>query len=102
MRNAYMKGKDELAWGAWPNRLVLKLSLQSGNKTNDLLKSGPAKAGPAGLATLPQHCNKESLRSSQKLSGVKYYVIHVIIMSLDYKTQCWFAIMLCLGFASPD
>ena len=37
----------------WPNRLVLRLSLQSGHETNDPLKSGPAKAGPAGPATPP-------------------------------------------------
>ena len=48
-----MQGKGELVWDTWPNRLVLRLSLQSGNKTNDPLKSGPAKAGPAGLATPP-------------------------------------------------
>ena len=34
----------------WTNRLVLRLSLQSGS---DPLKSGPAKAGPAGPVTLP-------------------------------------------------
>ena len=32
---------------------VLTLSLQSRNKTNASLKSGPAKAGPAGPATPP-------------------------------------------------
>ena len=40
-------------WDTWPNRLVCRLSLQSGNETNDLLKSGPAKAGPAGPAMAP-------------------------------------------------
>ena len=53
MRNTYMQGKGELAWDTWPIRFVLKLSLQSENETNDLLKSGPALAGPAGLATPP-------------------------------------------------
>ena len=52
-RNTYTQGKGELAWDTWPIRLVLKLSLQSGNETNDPLKSGPALAGPAGLATPP-------------------------------------------------
>ena len=33
--------------------LVLRPSLQSGYETNDPLKSGPAKAGPAGPATPP-------------------------------------------------
>ena len=47
MRNMYTQGKGELAWGTWPNRLVLRPSLQSENETNDPLKSGPAKAGPA-------------------------------------------------------
>ena len=49
-RNAYTQGKDELAWDAWPNRLVLRLS---GNETNNPLKSGPATAGPAGPAMPP-------------------------------------------------
>ena len=48
-----MQGKGELAWDTWPNRLVLRLSLQS---ENDPLKSGPALAGPAGPATLPLSC----------------------------------------------
>ena len=48
-----MQGKGELAWDTWPIRLVLKLSLQSGNETNNPLKSGPALAGPAGPATPP-------------------------------------------------
>ena len=52
-RNTYTQGKGEFAWDTWPNRLVLKLSLQSENETNDLLKSGPALAGPAGSATPP-------------------------------------------------
>ena len=46
-RNAYTQGKGELAWDTWPNRLVLRLSLQSTVETNDPLKSGPAKVGPA-------------------------------------------------------
>ena len=33
---------------------ILRLSLQSGNETNNPLKSGPALAGPAGPATPPQ------------------------------------------------
>ena len=33
--------------------LACRPSLQSGNETNDLLKSGPALAGPAGPATPP-------------------------------------------------
>ena len=45
--------KSELAWNIWPNRLVLRRSLHSENETNDLLKSGPALAGPAGPATPP-------------------------------------------------
>ena len=53
MRNTYMQGKGELAWDTWSNRLVLRLSLQSRNETNDPLKSGQAKAGPAGPATPP-------------------------------------------------
>ena len=52
-RNTYTQGKGELEWDTWPIRLVLKLSLQSENETNDPLKSGPALAGPAGLATPP-------------------------------------------------
>ena len=50
---AVTHGKGELAWDTWPNRLVLRPSLQSGHETNDQLKSGPAKAGPAELATPP-------------------------------------------------
>ena len=50
---SYTQGKGELAWDSWPNRLVLRLSLQSKNETNDPLKSGPALAGPAGPATPP-------------------------------------------------
>ena len=34
-------------------RVVLRLSLQSEDETNDLLKSGPALAGPAGPPTPP-------------------------------------------------
>ena len=34
-------GKGKLAWDTWPNCLVLRLSLQSENETNDPLKSGP-------------------------------------------------------------
>ena len=52
-RNAYTQDKGELVWDTWPNRLVLRLSLQSENETNDPLKSGLAKAGPARLATPP-------------------------------------------------
>ena len=47
------QGRGELAWDTSLNRLVLRLSLQSENETNDPLKSGPALAGPAGLATPP-------------------------------------------------
>ena len=53
MRNAYTQGKCQLAWDNWPNYLVLRLSLQSANETNNPLKSGLAKAGPAGPATPP-------------------------------------------------
>ena len=49
----HAQGKGELALDTWPNRLVLRLSLQSENETNVLLKSGPALAGPAGPATPP-------------------------------------------------
>ena len=52
-RNAYTLGKGELAWDTWPNHLVGRQSLQSGNETNDPLKSGPALARPAGPATPP-------------------------------------------------
>ena len=52
-RNTYTQGKGEPAWDTWPIRLVLKLSLQSENETNDPLKGGPALAGPAGPATPP-------------------------------------------------
>ena len=55
-----MQGKGELAWDTWPNRLILRLSLQSENETNDPLKSGQAKAGPAGPATPPLHIDKAS------------------------------------------
>ena len=48
-----MLGKGKLAWDTWPNHLVGRPSLQSGNETNDLLKSGPALAGPARPATPP-------------------------------------------------
>ena len=41
----------------WPNHLVGRPSLQSGNETNALLKSGPALAGPAGPATPPLYYN---------------------------------------------
>ena len=51
-RNTYTPGKGELAWDTWPNCLVLRLVLQSGNETKTL-KSGLAKAGPAGLVMLP-------------------------------------------------
>ena len=38
-------------------RVVLRLSLQSEDETNDPLKSGPALAGPAGPPTPPlQSC----------------------------------------------
>ena len=46
-RNTYTQGKSELAWDTWPIHLVLKLSLQSENETNDPLKRGPALAGLA-------------------------------------------------------
>ena len=50
----YTPGKGELAWDTWPNRLVLRWSLHPENKTTgDLLKSGPALAGPAGPAMPP-------------------------------------------------
>ena len=52
-KRTYTQGKGELAWDTWPNHLVLRLSLQSGNETNNPLKSGPAKAGPAGPVTPP-------------------------------------------------
>ena len=48
-----MQGKGKLAQDTWPNRLVLRLSLQSKNGTNGPLKSGPAKAGPVEQATPP-------------------------------------------------
>ena len=48
-----MQGKGELAWDTWPICLVLKLSLQSENETNNPLKSGPALARPARPATPP-------------------------------------------------
>ena len=48
-----MLGIGELVWDTFPNRLVGIPSLQSGNETINLLKSGPALAGPAGPATLP-------------------------------------------------
>ena len=51
----HAQGKGELAWDIWPNRLVLRLPLQSENETNVPLKSGPALAGPAGSATPPLH-----------------------------------------------
>ena len=38
----------------------LRLSLQSENRTNNPLKSGPALAGPAGLAT-PPLCSMQKL-----------------------------------------
>ena len=63
-RNVYMQGKGEFVWDTWPNRLVLRLSLQSGNETNDPLKSGPAKAGPAGPATPPRNCVHTFFHSS--------------------------------------
>ena len=53
MRNAYTQSRGELVWDTWSNRLILRLSLQSENETNDPLKSGPALAGPAGPATPP-------------------------------------------------
>ena len=56
-RNAYTLGKGELAWDTWPNHLVDRPSLQSGNETNDLLKSGPALTGPAGPVTPPLRIN---------------------------------------------
>ena len=43
-------GQRRVCVDTWTNRLVLRLSLQSGS---DPLKSGPAKAGPAGPATPP-------------------------------------------------
>ena len=58
-RNAYTHDKGELAWDTLLNRLILRLSLQSGNETNDPLKSGPAKAGPAGPATPPLYRQTE-------------------------------------------
>ena len=39
-----MLGKGELAWDTWPNHLVGRPSLQSGNETNDLLKSRTGNA----------------------------------------------------------
>ena len=38
------RAKARFAWDTWPNRLVLKVSLQ----TNHPLKSGPTKARPPG------------------------------------------------------
>ena len=79
-RNAYTQGKGQLAWDTWPNRLVLRLSLQSANETNDSLKSGPAKAGPAGLAMPPLYIY---LR----------YTCYRLILSLrplpDFISQLW-------------
>ena len=45
-----LAGQRRVCVDTWTNRLVLRLSLQSGS---DPLKSGPAKAGPAGPATPP-------------------------------------------------
>ena len=39
-------------------RVVLRLSLQSEDETNDPLKSGPALAGPAGPPTPPLCCER--------------------------------------------
>ena len=50
-RNTYTQGKGKLVWDTWRNCLVLRLSVQSENETNDPLKSGPALAGPARLET---------------------------------------------------
>ena len=55
-RNAYTQGKDELAWDTWPNHLVLRLSLQSGDETNNPLKNDPAKSRLARPATPPLKC----------------------------------------------
>ena len=67
-RNAYMQGKGELAWDTWSNRLILRLSLQSENETNDSLKSGPALAGPAGPATPPLCSSSGELATNSRLS----------------------------------
>ena len=63
----YTQGKGEPAWETWPNRLVLRPSLQSGNEANDPPKSGPAKAGPAGPATPPRQCGAQSNESYTNL-----------------------------------
>ena len=60
-------------------RLVLRLSLQSKNETDDPLKSGPALAGPAGLATPPlyflltqTHCFLPLIHIHQMHVTIKY------------------------------
>ena len=64
-RNTYTQGKGELEWDTWPIRLILKLSLQSENETNDPLKSGPALARPAGPATPPLLLYRTEISHSQ-------------------------------------
>ena len=80
-RNAYTQGKGELAWDTWPNRLVLRLSLQSGHKTNDPVKSGPAKAGPAGPATPPLITPSHVLSNKFQLVS-NFTALHVLTQAI--------------------
>ena len=72
-------------WACWTNRLVLRLSLQSGNETNGPLKSGPAKAGPAGAVTppLPWYLSSRSVlamftiaKRPRSFSVANFYLTH--------------------------
>ena len=86
-RNAYMQG----VWDTWPNRLVLRLSLQSENETNDSLKSGPALAGPAGPATPPLHVRQWHTRVKQ-LQSLHWCIQHLyfcdVCETITFVTWC--------------
>ena len=64
-------GQRQACVDTWTNCLVLRLSLQSGNETNDPLKSGPAKAGLARLMT-PPLTYMYSLRTKGSFIVMKY------------------------------
>ena len=64
-------GQRRACVDTWTNHLVLRLSLQSGNETNDPLKCGSAKAGPA-RPVMPPLTYMYSLRTKGSFIAMKY------------------------------
>ena len=79
MRNGYTQGEDKLAWDKWPNHLILRLSLQSGNETNNPLKSGLAKARPAGPPPPPPPLPLHNIASKVMDSVPEFVLAHVVL-----------------------